>query len=434
MKKIVSFFYLFLVFSCCKNNTEDIYTNKPVEVVFWHAMSGLIGDILNELVDEYNSTHPGVVIKAQCMGNYNALSQKLMASIVAKNQPDIAQAYEAWIARFKAGNLLVPFDSFFTNEKEKFSLFKDFFPVILSNNLYNGELFSLPFNKSTPIIYYNKDMFKKAGLDPEKPPEDWDEFLTVAKIITKKLNVKGFVSGLDTSEIECFIYQNGGRISSEKTPSKMDFASVETVEAIKFLLEMKYLHKVAEYYPGSGYEYQNNFLSQQSAMMITSCVSRTYMADRLVFDWGMAPLLKRKRKGGIIYGTNIVLFNKTKGLKRKAAWDFISWFISPEIQLRWALKTGYLVVRRSCLALPEMKDQLKRLPSLEKIIRQIEDGFFDPRTTEWFLGRQNLGKTIMDIFSSPVIAKECVSGNTEKVSSLVMKELNKACYNTEKWF
>jgi multiple sugar transport system substrate-binding protein len=429
---------LLLLPGCARNQTEKI---GPVKVVFWHAMGGLVGDELNALIDEYNRAHPESLIVGQSMGNYGALSQKLIASIVAGNQPDIAQAYENWIAKFVAGDLLVPIDTFFTNEAEKKALLEDFFPVIREGNTYNGRLMSLPFNKSTPILYFNKVLFRKAGLDPDRPPETWEEFVADAKRLTRPPSkdfprgVKGFVSGINVSEIQCFIHQNGGRVSTETNPDVMEFASPESAGAVRFLLDLKYVDKASDYYVGSGYEFQNDFLSQQSAMMVTSCVSRSYMADRLVFDWGFAPLPGHLRRGGLIYGTSVVMFKSASERKRRAAWEFIRWFNSPEIQVRWALRTGYLPVRKSCLEVRDMKDELKRNPSVGRIVRQIEEGFLDPRTSQWFVGRQNLDKALADIFTSREISQAYGRPDSSAlVDRLIKKELDRAVRQTEKWF
>lgn len=415
-------------------------SSGPVQVLFWHAMGGPVGEVLDELIAEYNRANPSVRIVGQSMGNYGALSQKLLASVIAGSQPDMAQAYENWIAKFVAGGHLAELDTFLPDPAERQALLSDLFPVMVSNNTYDGRLMSLPFNKSTPILYYNREMFREAGLDPDRPPATWDEFAAAAKRLSRgpsakyPKGVKGFVSGVNVSEFQCFLHQNGGRVSSEQTPDIMEFDSDEAVGAVRFLLDLKHIHKAADFYVGSGFEFQNDFLSRQSAMMITSCVSRTYMADRLTFDWGYAPLPRHKRSGGLIYGTGVVIFKTSPPERQKAAWDFIRWFNSPDIQVRWALRTGYIPVRYSCLQLPPMRQALRDQPTLAAVIRQVEQGFFDPRTRQWFTGRQNLEKALSDIFTSPDIPKAYAAGDLETVNRLIRKELQRGVRQTERWF
>jgi ABC-type glycerol-3-phosphate transport system substrate-binding protein len=421
------------------------------DIIFWHAMGGPIGDVLVAMVAEFNRTHPEFRIVPQSMGNYNALSQKLLASVIAGNQPHIAQAYQAWIAKFVKGGQLVPLDEFIPDTA---AFLRDFYPALVDDNTYDGRLMSLPFNKSTPVIYYDKDMFKAAGLDPAKPPRTWDEFRDACRAIARPPSpsnprgIKGFVSGVNVSDFECFLYQNGGTLFSVDDPSKPLFNSPEALEAVRFFLDLKYIDKAADYYIGSGFEFQNDFLSRQSAMFTGSCVTRTYIISKITFNWGVAALLKKKKKAGLIYGTNIVLFKKGSRRKQRAAWDFIEWFTNPVNQAAWAIKTGYLPARRSSLDLPEMKAYLAKDPDALVIIRQMEEGFIDPKTEPWFLGRQYLEKALANIFISGRIQKAYeaygrndLNGPAEEVARLdrtvnaeIMKELDKAVKNTRKWF
>jgi len=413
------------------------------DIIFWHAMGGPIADILNAMVAEFNRTHTNYRIVPQSMGNYNALSQKLLASVIAGNQPNLAQAYQAWIAKFVQGGLLTPLDSFL-DDKEKF--LKDFYPVLVEDNTYGGKLMSLPFNKSTPVIYYDKEMFKAAGLDPERPPQTWDEFRDACVKISRPPDaksprgIKGFISGVNVSDFECFLYQNGGTLFSSSNHPRPLFNSKEAVETVRFFLDLKYLYKAADYYIGSGFEFQNDFLSRQSAMFTGSCVTRTYIVGKITFNWGVAALLRKKKKAGLIYGTNIVLFKKGSARKQRAAWEFIEWFANPANQVKWAVQTGYLPARRSSLDLPEMKAYLARDPNALVIIRQLEEGFIDPKIEPWFLGRQYLEKALANIFISSKIQKAYVSGARDPevrdaaVDAEIRKELDKAVRNTEKWF
>jgi len=423
-------------------------SRQPVEdrnIVFWHAMGGPIGDVLNAMVAEFNSTRTDFRVVPQSMGNYNALSQKLLASVIAGNQPHLAQAYQAWTAKFVKGGLLTALDTFITDRKK---YLEDFYPVLVEDNTYDGRLMSLPFNKSTPVIYYDKDMFRAAGLDPEKPPATWDEFAAACVKISRPADaknprgIKGFVSGVNVSDFECFLYQNGGTLFSSGTQVRPLFNSKEALETVRFFLDLKYLARAADYYIGSGFEFQNDFLSQQSAMFTGSCVTRTYLVGKITFNWGVAALLRKKKKAGLIYGTNIVLFKKGSRRKQQAAWDFIEWFTNPANQAAWAIKTGYLPARRSSLDLPAMKAYLAKDPNALVIIRQLEEGFIDPKIEPWFLGRQYLEKALANIFISSRIQKAYQeygeAGSREKldenVDAEIMKELDKAVKNTEKWF
>ncbi|HNV70202.1 MAG TPA: extracellular solute-binding protein, partial [Candidatus Ozemobacteraceae bacterium] len=169
-----------------------------VEVIFWHAMSGPLGKVMDRLTDRYNASQKTYFIKSICMGNYDTLQKKLLASIVARQAPDIAQNYESVTRKFAKYGKIVCIDDLLASETE--DIRADIVPVLLANNTFDSKLWSFPFNKSVPVLYYNKDLFKKAGLDPERPPKTWDDMLTYAEKLTQRdeqgrTTVYGFGTG-----------------------------------------------------------------------------------------------------------------------------------------------------------------------------------------------------------------------------------------------
>jgi len=371
---------------------------EQVTVRFWHAMGGPLGDVLDGLVEEFNRAHPSWRVQAESMGSYEALKQKLLASIIARNQPDMSQAYEAWISTLLGGEALVDLEELDPGFKN--TELKDFYPVLIDNSLYQGRLYSLPFNKSVPVIYYNRDMFRRAGLDPEKPPRTWEEFAEYSKKLTRDLDGDGRPDQWGhkftdhATYFECLLVQNGGRILDPET-GEMDFNSPAGAEALQFLVDLVHRDGAADFYLG-GYQHQVDFAAQDTAMIVASCVSRTFMAKQLNFDWAMAPLLERDRPASLVYGTNIVIFSRSSPEKQKVCWEFAKWFTSPEITARWAILTNYVPVRRSALGLPLMQEAIRENPSTAVPIMALEDGFFEPRLTQWLQVRDYLDDAVKE--------------------------------------
>jgi len=380
----------------CSERTAGEKEGKIV-VRFWHAMGGPLGEVLNSMIDEFNADHPDWFIKSESMGSYDALKQKILASIVAHNQPDIAQAYEAWISTLLGGDALVDLgklDPSFKNELD------DFFPVFIKDSLYKDRLMSLPFNKSVPVIYYNKDLFRRAGLDPENPPRTWEEFATVARSLTRDVNgdgkpdLWGFEFTDHATLFECLLIQNGGELFDEESRSIL-FNSPEGVEALQYLVDLVRKDRAADFYL-AGYQHQVDFAAEKVAMIVASCVSRTFMAKQLKFDWGLAPLLKKKQRGSMVYGTNIVIFSRSSPDKQHVAWEFIKWFTSSVNAARWALNTGYVPVRKSVLKLPVMLDEVDKTPDSLVPIQELDHAFFEPRFSQWLRIREYIGDAVKE--------------------------------------
>ncbi|MDP8215372.1 MAG: ABC transporter substrate-binding protein [Candidatus Euphemobacter frigidus] len=386
---------------------------------FWHAMGGPLGEVLNSMIDEFNAAHPNWFIKSESMGSYNALKQKILASIVARNQPDLAQAYEAWISTLLGGDALVDLGKLDQNFQSELD---DFFPVFIKDSIYNGKLMSLPFNKSVPVIYYNKDLFRRAGLDPEKPPRTWDEFRETCHRLTRDLDGDGepdqwgYKFTDHATYFECLLKQNGGQLFDYEKQTML-FNSEDGVVALQYLVDLVRKYRVADFYL-TGYQHQVDFAAQKVAMIVTSCVSRTFMKKQLNFDWGIAPLLKEKQRGTLVYGTNIIIFSRSSAEKQQVAWEFIKWFTSPINAARWSLRTNYVPVRKSALRLPVMEEEFRKNPDSLVPIRELDCAFFEPRFTQWLRVREYLGDAV----------KEALLGKSSPADAL-----NKAVRKGELW-
>ena len=162
-----------------KNNS-----NKT-EIVFWHAMGGPLGIVMNRMIDRYNAGQENYHVKSVNMGGYDTLAKKVLASLVANEAPDISQNYETLTKKFIRHNKIVCLDDLIEADIAKGGedIKKDIIPVLLENNTFGGKLYSFPFNKSVPVLYYNKDMFKEVGLDPNAPPKTLDELAEFSKTI-----------------------------------------------------------------------------------------------------------------------------------------------------------------------------------------------------------------------------------------------------------
>ena len=280
MKKVMALLIILVVVlvGCQKKQKVN---SDVTEVVFWHAMGGPLGDALQQLVDEFNDTHPDIYINAINMGNYTALSQKLMASIQTGNQPNLAQAYEAWTANMIDGDVLVPISDMI-NEDPNFGVedLMDFYDVFLKSNTINGKLWSFPFNKSVMVMYYNKDILFQNDINPDNPPKTWQDFRDYCKLLTQDLDGDGSIDQYGATmkisawKFENLLLQAGGEIMSEdgKTPA---FKSPEGVAALDFLTNIINVDKTG--YLSPGYDVQNDFLASKFCMYEYSSVSLAYM-------------------------------------------------------------------------------------------------------------------------------------------------------------
>ena len=215
------------------------------------------------------------------------------------------------------------------------------------------------FQRSTPILYYNKDLFRKAGLDPNKPPTTWEELLATAQKATVRdpsgqATQWGLTIPDDPWLLMSFILQNGGRTHSADF-KKVYIAEKPAVEALQFWADLANKHKVIPRHRTFPESVQD-FAAGKTAMLIHSTGNLRFIRDSAKFEWGAAFLPKNKRQAVAIGGAGFFIFKKAPREKQEAAWQFAKFLASAEIQARWNIGSGYIATRKSSFELPLMKD------------------------------------------------------------------------------
>jgi len=427
MKKIMIKLALFaLLISVLLTGCSKEAQNEDVtEIVFWQAMGGPLGDALAVLVDEFNATHPDIFVNSINMGNYTALSQKLTASIQTGNQPDVAQAFEAWTAYLDEGDVIYPVQQFIDEdpafgEKD----LEDFYPVFINSNTMNGRLLSFPFNKSVRVLYYNKDILFQNNYDPHKPPRTWNEYRSMSKALTidkdgdGKMDQFGEATKISAWKFENLLLQAGGKIMSEdeKTPL---FNSKEGVEALDFMTAC--LNEDKSAYLTAGYDGQADFTASKVAFYEDSSVSMAYMKrNGIDFIMGFSAIPSYRTKANIISGTNVIVFKSGETKKEKAAWEFIKWFTDTAQTAKWSELTYYMPVRKSAFNEPGLKKRLELNPEIADVYDQLNYATFEPQISEWFETRKYLEEHVIEkVIRGTLGAQEALDNAAEKIEKMI---------------
>ncbi len=430
MKKLVVFFLLLCIIIAWGCTSKEKSTK--IELEFWHAMGGPLGDALTKLVNEFNETHPNIHINEISMGRYQALSQKLMAAIVANTQPDMAQAYEAWIAKFIEGNALVPVEKFINGpnglSQEELD---DFYPVFIKSSTFDDTMYAFPFNKSVRVMYYNKDMFYRNDLDINKPPTTWDEFITIGKKLTQdrdgdgKIDQWGTTFATNAWQFENCLLEAGGQLMNETLTEPL-FNSKYGVEALDYLSGQLNKSKIA--YLSTGYDGQNDFLASKVGMVEGSSVSMVYLhKGGIPFNLGMGAVPYFRTKKSLVSGTNIVIFKDKKDPqqeeKQKACWKFIKWFTSPKQTAHWSNMTYYMPVRKSAIEDEEIQAKFKKYPGLKSVYDQLLNAEVEPQTDAWFVTRKLLEEQVIEaVFRNQIGAQEALDNLADKMREILRDE------------
>src|SRR2546425_1333247 len=169
--------------------------SAKTEIQFWHAMTGILGDATNELVKQFNESQSEYEVKPLRKGTYPETLTAAIAAYRQRQAPNIVQVFEVGTQTMMLSGAIHPVYQLF-KEQEIAMDWKDFIAPVVGYYSKDGNLYSMPFNSSTPIFYYNKDVFQKAGLDPAKPPQTWKQVEEYSKKIIASGAAKcGFSTG-----------------------------------------------------------------------------------------------------------------------------------------------------------------------------------------------------------------------------------------------
>ncbi|CAM3601831.1 hypothetical protein MALU111345_13520 [Marinicrinis lubricantis] len=163
-------------------NTQNDTNDEPVKVIWWHAMGNELGKAVDKLVADFNASQDDYVVEAIFQGSYDESLNKLKSSQGTDQAPALMQVYEIGSRYMIDSGNITPIQKFIDAENYDIS---DLEENILGYYTFDDRLYSMPFNTSNPILYYNKDMFREAGLDPENPPTTFEEVEEAAKALTK---------------------------------------------------------------------------------------------------------------------------------------------------------------------------------------------------------------------------------------------------------
>jgi multiple sugar transport system substrate-binding protein len=406
----------------------DWLKNKAI-VPFWEAMAAALGQSLTGLTKEFNATHPSMEVQLVQMANYNTLQTKTIGAIAAKDPPLIAQAYENWAAQYATGFYLSTFDSYINgaNGLSKADI-ADFFPKMWdSAKLADGKRYMMPFNKSNVVLYYNKDMFKAAGIT--RPPATWQEFADdCAKL--DKTNDKGEQiqwGASHTPSVDVWyglVYAYGGRVLSD-TYDNVLFGQSNAAKVATQLFADLYAKKYMHY--TTAYGDQSDLGVGKAAMYMGSVVGRSYVEAAIggKFELGEAPLPAGPAGQAVaLYGTNIVMFgNAPKYTQRQkdAAWAYIKWFTSPHTQAVWAAQTSYMPARQSSLNDPVLIAAYAAKPETKSGLEQLSGSVLEPPTGGWNDARSKISANLQNIYLGKVTVAEGLKKMAIDVQAVIHK-------------
>jgi multiple sugar transport system substrate-binding protein len=326
-----------------RGGDTDESGSGPVTLKFWNGFTGPDRPAVEEIVKRFNDSQDQATIQMEIMP-WDVFFQKLLPSLGSGAGPDIAAMDTAQVPQYAAKKVLQPLDDYYNesaNEADKLV------QAAVEGAAFEGVKYSVPMNYTTLLLYWNKDMFREAGLDPEKPPSNWEEFTSYAKKLTKDSNGDGKPEqyGLAIADHETIamwpilFWQNGGGVVSPdgKTATLGDPA---TVEAAKYWVDLVRGDKIAPVGLG-GADADKLFQSKKAAMEIVGPWMTTGFKQAGI-DFGLA-MPPAGPKEEVTLGTSVgfTLGARADERKKQAAYEFFKFWNNKESQTYWAVNSGF---------------------------------------------------------------------------------------------
>jgi sn-glycerol 3-phosphate transport system substrate-binding protein len=359
------------------------------KITFWFGLTGALGNVVRTVVNKYNSSQSKYYVEAIQQPDYDATITKFNTTLAGGDLPNVVQIYDIGTQRMIDTKRILPVQDFI--DKENLKLVDDLEPAVARYYTIGGKLYSMPFNSSAPVMYYDKNAFKEVGLDPEKKIWTYDELLDAAKKLTKK-DASGKVvrSGVvftlyswifeqeQATQGALFADPNNGR---ETRATKVAFNNDAGVKWLNFLKQLVDegvgVNVGRDSGTTNGAVRDASFTKGEAAITFNSIAAlRNYLNNAQKIgkvDVGVAYLPRPTgAKGGVIIGgASLWITDQGTPEQQAGAWDFVKWTSSPEVQATWSSNTGYYPIRKAAYDVQEMKDTLAKYPQFSVAVEQL---------------------------------------------------------------
>ncbi|MEK8129283.1 extracellular solute-binding protein [Paenibacillus filicis] len=351
--------------------TKAASSDEKVTIEYWQYVFPAKVDLVNKLIEDFQKQHPNITVKHTNFP-YDQYNEKVATLVPAGKGPDIINLYYGWLPKYVASGYLQPLpESAFSAAQIE----KEFFPFVNSAKL-NGKYYAIPTAVRSLALFYNKDLFTKAGLDPNKPPATWEELVDYSKKLTERdkngqLVVEGFTfqtnSQLPHWYRDTLLQQAGGKDVSEDRRKILWNETPAGLEAFSYLVDFGVKHKVGakDFYTNDITAFKGGF----AALSVDGSFQLGGLAkDSPNLNYAIAPLpsYKDKKAAPASYWANAITKN-VSGKKLEAATEFLKFLTSKEVQEQWAEKVGELPAKKEVAQQEKFTKDAKLGPFIKQL-------------------------------------------------------------------
>jgi sn-glycerol 3-phosphate transport system substrate-binding protein len=398
--------------------------SAPVQLTFYYpvAVAGPITQLIDGYIAKFEAANPDIKVNAVLSGGYPDTLTKIQTTIKGGGTPpDVAVLLSTDLYSLADSNAVMPLDDYIKSAGGD-SFTSDFYPAYLANSNYQGHIWSLPFQRSIPVLYYNKDMFKAAGLDDSKGPANYAEMVADAQKLTKP---DGSTWGIEISSdgipywlFQSFVIGSGSNVFT--AANKVTFNDPVVAQSLQDFSDLSNKYKVMPQGILLWANMPNDFVNGKAAMIWHSSGSLANILKQAKFNVGVSDTVGEKGFGAPTGGGNIYMMKGIPPDHQAAAWKFIQFMTSADIEADWSIHTGYVASRQSSYSSQVMKDYIAQVPQATVAPAGLqyagpELGTHDNAQIQKFLG--DAVQAVLTGKSSPVDALQAAQQQADQVLS-----------------
>ena len=353
----------------------------PPPLHWWATHTRPLGDQVNDIANKFNAAQSDYKVVTVYKGGYDESMTAAIAAFRSGKAPHILQVFEVGTATMMAGKKAIkPVYEVMAQSGEKFDP-KSYMPAVTSYySDTQGRMLSMPFNSSTPVFYYNKDAFKKAGLDPNKPPKTWDEVEANAV----KLKASGAACSFTTAWQSWVQLETMSAWHNQEFATKQNgFGGLDTKLTFNTEVLVRHIAKLSSWvkaglftYAGRTTQPEAKFYGGDCAMLTTSSAAYANIKKNSKFQFGISqlpyyPEVKGAPQNTIIGGASLWVMGGKKPAEYKGVAKFFTYMSSPKVQAEWHQKTGYVPITKAAYELTKKEGFYEANPGTDVAIQQL---------------------------------------------------------------
>ncbi|RZJ25421.1 MAG: ABC transporter substrate-binding protein [Haliea sp.] len=343
---------------------------QTTEVSFFYpvAVGGPIAKTIDGFAADFMKANPGIKVTPIYAGTYQETLVKALTANKSGTPPVTSVLLSTDMYTLIDEDAIVPIDNFVKTADDKAWL-NSFYPAFMMNSRTGGKTWGVPFQRSTVVMYYNKELMKEAGLNPNSPPATWADLKAAATKLTKK-DASGKVTQwgvqIPSSGFPYWLFQTltttNGAILANEAGTQVKFDDPKVIEALQYWVD---LGKAGVHPPGvvEWGTTPKDFFEKKVAMMYTTTGNLTNVKNNAKFDFGVAMIPGNTRKGSPTGGGNFHIFKKASPAQQEAAFKFIKWVTHPERAAQWSMDTGYVAVSEAAYGTDTLRKYGRDFPA-----------------------------------------------------------------------